>query len=296
MKRKLSIGLLLSLALHLMIVGVMALYNYQPPKPPVRETVTFELLDQKPASAPQVPVKTAKKEKAKLESRQIVEQDPSVNQEVPDDSRFVSEHNQKVLKQTQAENHGEFQNLKTKNAKAGKPVEAKKTLPKLDQLLSAAYDPMAAAMKRQEAKTVQEAEAAQKGGDVSKTDYLGKEVDRGIETLLNTREFKYFTYYNRIRKQLSQYWEPKVREKMTTMFKQGRTIASAQDRVTKLLIVLNAAGTLVNVQVLSDSGVRDLDDAAIESFRAAAPFPNPPKGIIETDGTVKIRWDFVLET
>jgi protein TonB len=83
---------------------------------------------------------------------------------------------------------------------------------------------------------------------------------------------------------------------MTNLFQQGRSIASARDRITKLLIVLNPAGTLVNVQVLSDSGVRDLDDAAIEAFRAAAPFPNPPKGIIETDGTVKIRWDFVLET
>jgi protein TonB len=123
-----------------------------------------------------------------------------------------------------------------------------------------------------------------------------KDIDQGIETLLNTREFKYYTYYNRIRKQLSQFWEPKVREKVNIMFQQGRKVASAQDRITKLLIVLNSRGTLVNVKVISDSGVRDLDDAAVEAFRAAAPFPNPPKGIIETDGTVKIRWDFVLET
>lgn len=81
------------------------------------------------------------------------------------------------------------------------------------------------------------------------------------------------------------------------MFKEGRNPASTgQDRVTKLMIVLNDKGTLVRVQVLMDSGVQDLDDAAIDAFRAAAPFPNPPKGIIEGDGTVKIRWDFVLES
>lgn len=292
MKRSITIGLLLSLALHLIVVGVMTVYKLQPLVKPVKDTITFEILDQEPAKAA---VKTVKKEKIKLENNQIVEQDQSLNKDTPEDARFLSAQNQKVLKQTQAANHGEFQNKKTKTAKAGKPVEVKKSSPKIEDFLSA-YDPMAAAMKKQEKKTMQETEAAQKGGDVSQSsDYL-RNVDQGIETLLNTREFKYYTYYNRIRKQLSGYWEPKVREKMTTMFKQGRTIASSQDRITKLLIVLNDRGTLVNVQVMSDSGVRDLDDAAVEAFRAAAPFPNPPKGIIEDDGTVKIRWDFVLET
>jgi len=293
MKRSLSIALILSLVLHFFVFGGVAIYSLATQKPAVPQAVTIEILDQKPA--PSKPEVVAKKDKLKLEN-QIVEQDEkALNQEKPEDARFLSANDQKVAKQTQAVNHGQFQNLVNKNTKAGKPVETKKSKPKLDQLL-AAYDPMAAAMKKQEAKTLQEAEAAQKGGDVSQTsDYL-KNVDHGIETLLNTREFKYYTYYNRIRKQLSQYWEPKVKEKVNTMFQQGRKIASAQDRTTKLLIVLDAAGTLVNVQVLSDSGVSDLDDAAIESFRAAAPFPNPPKGIIENDGTVKIRWDFVLET
>lgn len=293
MKRSLSIGLLLSLVLHFLGFGGVAIYTLTTQKPAIPQTVTIEILDQQPV--PDKPKTVVKKDKIKIEN-QIVEQDEkALNHEKPEDAQFLSANDQKVAKQTQAMNHGQFQNLKTKDTKAGKPVETKKSTPKLDQLL-AAYDPMAAGMKKQEAKTKQEAEAAQKGGDVSQSsDYL-KNVDQGIETLLNTREFKYYTYYNRIRKQLSQYWEPKVKEKVTTMFQQGRKIASAQDRTTKLLIVLDSTGTLVNVQVLSDSGVRDLDDAAIESFRAAAPFPNPPKGIIETDGTVKIRWDFVLET
>ena len=80
------------------------------------------------------------------------------------------------------------------------------------------------------------------------------------------------------------------------LFRQGRTIASDRDHTTKLLIILSENGSLVNVQVLGESGVHDLDDAALEAFRSAAPFPNPPKGIIEADKTVKIRWDFVLES
>ncbi len=132
--------------------------------------------------------------------------------------------------------------------------------------------------------------------DPSQTqDYL-KDKDKGIETMLNTREFKYYSYYSRIRRQLSEHWEGRVREKILQIYRSGRSIATNRDHITKLLIILNSTGILMNIKILGDSGVRDLDDAAIEAFRSAAPFPNPPRGIIETDGTVHIRWDMVLET
>ncbi|MBK7960027.1 MAG: TonB family protein [Bdellovibrionales bacterium] len=135
----------------------------------------------------------------------------------------------------------------------------------------------------------------QNTGNASQSpDYL-KDVDLGLETMLSTKEFKYYTYFNRIRRQLSQYWEPKVRDKLHKMFRQGRTIASNEDKITKLVIFLNPTGQLVKVQVMSESGIKDLDEAAIDAFRAAAPFPNPPQGIVDPDGFVKIRWDFVLE-
>jgi TonB family protein len=63
-----------------------------------------------------------------------------------------------------------------------------------------------------------------------------------------------------------------------------------------VIIHLNDQGVLIRVQVVGQSGVSDLDDAAVEAFKAAAPFPNPPKGIVDGDGTIKIRWDFVLES
>ncbi|MDX9731530.1 MAG: TonB family protein, partial [Bdellovibrionales bacterium] len=66
-------------------------------------------------------------------------------------------------------------------------------------------------------------------------------------------------------------------------------------QITSVIIILDEKGTLFRVQVVGASGIVDLDDAAVEAFRAAAPFPNPPKGIVEEDGTLKIRWDFVLE-
>ena len=38
------------------------------------------------------------------------------------------------------------------------------------------------------------------------------------------------------------------------------------------------------------------DQYSVDAFQKAGPFPNPPKGIVEDDGFVRIRWDFILKT
>ena len=134
-----------------------------------------------------------------------------------------------------------------------------------------------------------------KVGKSSQTSDHLKDVNKGLQTLLSTREFVYYSYYQRIREKIRQQWEPRIRQKVRKVFASGRSIASARDRITQVIIILNEAGNLENVQVIGESGVSDLDEAAIEAFRAAEPFPNPPNGIVENDGKIRIRWDFVLE-
>lgn len=210
------------------------------------------------------------------EKHQIVEQsEEAVNDEAPEDSKFMSLHNQRVAKETKAKNHGDFKN-ESASENSNHPS------PKLINL-TPGYDWQ---------KISQKNNLPQK--PAATDDYI-ENVAEGEETLLSTREFIYYTYYQRIKNQLSQYWEPKIKEKVTRLFSQGRNIAATGDKITKIIITLNAKGILIKVQVLEQSGVKDLDDAAVEAFRAAAPFPNPPKGIEDSDGTIKIRWDFVLE-
>lgn len=282
----------ISLLIHLSF----ALFSLIPIRPELvlNENITIELLSPTPPTEKTKPVE--KNKKIERLEKQVVEQDQKPSTDEAPDTRFLSAQNQKVEKQTVTQNRGEFQNNK-KRAPPGKvhdstnkKISLSSIAPKLGS--KNAFDPSALKQENQEAKD--SAESAAAGGSATQ-DYL-KDVDQGLETLLNAREFKYYSYYNRIRRQLSQHWEPKVRVKMSQMFKQGRFLASATDRVTKLIVVLDKKGNLVTVQMVKDSGVTDLDDAAIEAFQSAAPFPNPPQGIIEQDGTVKIRWDFVLET
>lgn len=234
------------------------------------------------------------------DAKQIAE---SASNEVKNDkAKFLSEKDNKVDQETKAKVGDEFKNAKKQASKAA-PAQAKQAAAKAKaaspQLFNDSFDPYAALVKKdmkQELKNFSKGNVGAEQGEASSTNDHLDGVNEDLITKLNTKEYKYYGFYHRIKLQLNQWWQPKVREKVTRMVRQGRTIASDTNKVTRLVIILNDSGNLVKVQVLGESGVRDLDDAAVEAFRQAAPFPNPPKGIIENDGTVKIRWDFVIES
>jgi TonB family protein len=123
-----------------------------------------------------------------------------------------------------------------------------------------------------------------------------KGVQESEATALNTREFIYFSYYQRIRDQLERAWRPLLQDQLARLFRTGRNPASNMEHVTRTVVTLDSRGEVIRVQVLEESGTRDLDDAAVRAFNEAGPFPNPPKGLVEDTGQVKIQWQFVLRT
>lgn len=232
---------------------------------------------------------------------QIVQQDEkAINDKTPEKDYKLSKNNQDVKQETRAKKNGVFQNKR--NTKAGQqqvsaqqkvqsPLKNQKILKALNQFKPKLFDDNFS-----EEKLAPKPRAALSGAEVSQNDDYLKDVVMGAETLLKTREFVYYSYYNRIKRKLRQHWEPRIKEKIVKILRKGRRIASVNDKITRLVITLDQGGELVRIQVRNASGYNDLDDAAIEAFRAAAPFPNPPSGIVNGTGQVEINWDFVLET
>ncbi len=287
--RKLSFKntMIVSFAVHIIVLAMLVFLKAKPLESFAPQAVTIEFEPQKKEDLTKMP-------------DQIVQQDEKGPTEKSEDAKFLSARDQKVKKETVVKNFGQFQNTKTDvGAKSQTKAPAKTVQRKAGQK---SLDKLLGGLKAEDFEAESENEQVEKPKPsigttaASQTDDYLKNVPNGTETLLNTKEFKYYTYYNRIRKQLAQHWEPLVKDKVSNLFSKGRSIASEQDHITKLMIILNEKGLLVKVQVLSESGIHDLDDAATEAFRAAAPFPNPPKGMIEEDGNVRIRWDFVLES
>lgn len=303
-KRRFSNFVIVSLALHLALV--FGFYFFSLVQKPVEKPIEVVLLQNPPTAAePKIEKEIAKKEKSNLRN-QIVETDENfANNKKDDKARFLSAKNNVVEKETRAKTGEQFKNAlkhgaKTANAEA---LEKKSSATKNKEpdLFAKDFDPYATLQQKQEnlkqnnPKTAALNETGASRGDESTTNDHLENVGEDLVTKLNTKEFKYYGYYQRIKAQLNQWWGPKVRERVVRMFKKGRMLASEGNKTTKLVIILNDVGTLVRVQILGESGIRDLDEAAIDAFRAAAPFPNPPKGIVDADGTVKIRWDFVIE-
>lgn len=320
-KTTISLSFLLSLLLHGGLGGVLVYENADSLKKLVeKKPVEVELLDAEKFLAEAKKARALEPDKL---NGQIVQQDQQLNDEVPVNTRFLSKHNQVVKEQTQAQVNGAFKNTdstggerheqkvagKMKEATEKKEAREEQKAEKETKEFVTSDDGVDANLARKSSKLktfmpsfrptaplLNAREEASGGGEgPSATDDHLKDVKTGMQTMLSTREFLYYSYYNRIRSKLTQYWQPKIREKMERIMKEGRTIASTGDKVTKIIIILDGHGVLQKVQVLGTAGVRDLDDAAVEAFRAAAPFPNPPKGMVDQDGTIKIRWDFVLE-
>lgn len=294
-----TVFILVSVVVHTFVFTVlMTLRAPEAPKKAANVEVEYLAPDE---LTPVEPLPKTKSPGSKLKD-QIVEQKKQVNDEKPEDSRFLSAFDQKILQQTKAERNGKFENT----AQGGQPDEGSPDGDKKQQVMNDEKKPV---KHREKGELPSLAELSPKfsltpgpqgpkmeeTGNPSQTDDHLKDVNKGLQTLLSTREFVYYAYYARIKDALRQHWEPTVREKVKIIYRQGRTIASANDRVTQVLVTLNKNGDLIKVEVLTQSGVEALDSAAVESFREAAPFPNPPKGMVEPDGTVKIRWDFVLE-
>lgn len=274
-------------------------FSYKSPPPITPEVTRVEVEYSSPDELTPAPEQKKLRKIKETVRDQVVEQQKQINKEKDEDSRFLSAFDQKVIKQTRAERSGKFKNT----AQGGKPDEGQKDGEKKE---TAETDKAIIHHEKGEIPDLKDLSPkfaltpGPKGlnvdnGDPSQSDDYLKDVQSGLQTLLSTREFIYYSYYNRIKDSLRQHWEPNVREKVKIIYRKGRNIASAKDRVTQVLVTLDANGDLINVEVITRSGIEALDSAAEEAFRQAAPFPNPPAGMVESDGTIRIRWDFVLE-
>lgn len=122
-----------------------------------------------------------------------------------------------------------------------------------------------------------------------------EDLPLGDMTKLNTVEFKYYGFYFRIKQQLEQFWGSSLQEKAKKLFRKGHRFIASENKITSLKIELDNAGNIVDIIIKGSSGIQELDDAAIEAFNKAGPFPNPPKGMIKR-GKAIIEWGFVVKS
>lgn len=253
-----------------------------------------------------IKVKLVASETTQKLMKQIVQsEDGDANREVAEKA-FLSDKNRTFDRETIARNVDTFKKAALGNAAVTQKAQQvnaskKKKTPAKDLKLSdfgmkveeSAIKPVERVVASESVKGLQNGDLASVG--LSQTNDYVQEVTLGDFTHLNTVEYKFYGFYHRIRQKLEQFWGQSIQEKSRQVFRSGRRMPAGEDLITSLRITLNDKGEIVAVKVLGTSGVKELDDAAIESFNQAGPFPNPPKELL-VNGKAVIEWGFVVKS
>lgn len=130
------------------------------------------------------------------------------------------------------------------------------------------------------------------GGQGGSDDVFMGVEDEGDVTLVNSRSFKYWDFFDRIKSQVKSEWDPgpvyRSRDPNGNAF-------GKRDRYTILSVVLDRSGAVAQLEVAHKSGLDFLDEEAVRAFSAAGPFTNPPTGLIDDRGRIVFRFGFLLE-
>ncbi|MCO5142378.1 MAG: energy transducer TonB [Oligoflexia bacterium] len=232
---------------------------------------------------------------------QIVETESVPSDLARDDAKYLSEKDQMVKDETRAKAVDTFRTggRTTRAGKPGKIIGLKDIVPTTKEVTPPTKEEMDGYY-RQKKQVVQVQRGEGDGAEESdlgsaSSDYL-LDVKEGDKTLLNTKQFVYFGYYKRIRERLEVAWNNELRTTLNTYIYGGRSLASERNYVTGVVVVLDREGKIVRVKLLKRSGAFDLDQAAVDAFNKAGPFPNPPSGLVDENGEIQIHWDFILQS
>lgn len=255
----------------------------------------------------------------KSKAKQIVNSQLKKVKEAPKDAKFLGKQNQRVDRETKAAITGSFksagkgvkngsksaaqsvaQSSKGSKADTKKSKTKRRTIKKVNPKNIKLTDLGLGKMFQKKPASKSAPKLGLKYGNekmkglAQNNDFI-EDLPLGDMTKLNTIEYKYYGFYYRIRQKLEQYWGDSLRKQARKMYKRGRSIASNENKITSLSITIDKFGNITDVKVKSTSGYNELDDAAIESFNKAGPFPNPPSGLVK-NGSAKIEWGFVVKS
>ena len=230
---------------------------------------------------------------------QIVETPPPEEEKRPEDADYLAEHDATVEEETRTDRfkinpevlaprfsqeqkikaEGEpVEDLDMQKPSVGATVGNNRFDPDRDGNLAALPSPWTKTNKPGLGDPTMSATEQSTLAGAPQNDRLDEKV--GEQLALNTKEYLYAGYLKRIRRLVNFYWE----QNLDSLPSSARLTRSSYD--TTVEVILNADGALEYIEVTQESSSPELDNAVVQAFRIAGPFPNPPEGLVEKDGRV----------
>lgn len=227
--------------------------------------------------------------------RQTTPPDHLRDNESKEKARFLSEDDQRVLQETRARRTG-----LTRNGQALPPDSWMKTMPvkrqPAPQTVGRAFEDLNGPTPIEMPKVNQLPPVAVPLFDDAPStvgERLPEDVSLGDFTALNTDRFKYYSFYSRVEELVRFRWENNLKRAID-MFDRAYLlrVVGRRNWVTRVEFWLAPDGRYMSAHIYKEAGVRAFDLAAVNAFREAGVFPNPPAEMVDKDGLIRLQYTF----
>lgn len=279
-------ALLASFVLHfLLLLGVVILAPRFEMKPPETIEVSLE-------TPPPAPLKKEQKPQQQIVRQALVPD----RMKVPEDetlARFLSEQKQRVKQETQAAQNGMTENRSNRSTL---PKTAKEQTPQKPQQKA---EPKTETHDKDGYRTVDISKELQEmnrlnDGQSSVGEALPTDVKIGSFTALNTDRYLFYTFYARVEELVRYRWESRVQQAINGFDRLTAMNAGGKNWNTQVEFLLDRRGFLQKAIVMKESGMQSFDAAAVNAFKEARVFPNPPQEMVQDDGFIHLKFTFTV--
>lgn len=322
-RRRLVWGALLSAVIHVLLFAALLRVE---PLPPVaveqaREAVRLKVLDRAQEARLDRERREAREAREALQQGQIIDIPRSAVEEVPDQARFLSRYDTRVEREQRSRHRGRpgATGAPGRPGRTGEKDERPEVQPRAsvaDEVVlpgpEADGRPRAEGTSRMDLSALGRmmvpslgpgrGAAARIGrgtggsfgtdGPSGSDDALLGVADEGETTMVNSRSFRYWDFFQRVKENVRGTWNP------DTVYQSrdptGKVYGN-QDRLTVLAVELDAQGDVRRLEVVRESGLPFLDQEAVRALREAGPFRNPPVGLVDDSGRILFNFGFLLE-
>lgn len=277
-------AILASLALHLFMMGGVV---YFAPLMEHKSPRTIEV-----ALFPEGQIRDAlipRKEKKQIVRQALVPE----KLKAPDDdtlAKYLSEQKQRVKEETQAARAGMTENRSNQGFSAPQKhaqQQQQKQSVKSEEKDKNGYKDVDITKELQEMNRFNE-------GMSTIGESMPQDMKVGSFTALNTDRYLFYTFYARMEELIRYRWESRVQRAIENFDRTTLVNIGNRNWVTQVEFLLDKEGVLQKALIMKESGINTFDAAAVNAFRDARIFPNPPKEMIEEDGYIHIKFAFTV--
>ena len=286
----------LSLVLHVLLVGgMMPLWPALTKVKTRGRAVPVQLIVQLPEEQEQ----PEPEEKEPDDRGQIVDVAPPEEEQRPEDADYLAEHDITVEEETRTERFRvnpevlaptysrddqlkfeALMDLDVKDPSTGAQVGNDRFDPARDGSLASLPSPYTLTNKDGLQRPVPASHSDSQLAGSPSNDLVDEAIGEAVA--LNTKEILYASYINRIKRLVSFYWA----QNLDNLPGSVRARLGKPRYDTHVYVVLDRHGVLESIEVTRPCGEDPLDEAVVQAFRIAGPFPNPPEQLIAKDGRI----------